>query len=151
MEKLTKRDQILVNEAKSKGVQISTNNCKPHVWKDCGSNKFLKHTFVDKDDLLELARTQKLQSLTNKLTLKPASESILSTDYRKINVTQSTESGKRSFNEDSPVMDTSLYEKLKAIHGYKRRTHDFVESLLNQNIEKTRKINLNGIFEEQTE
>ena len=150
-EKLTKRDQDLVNEAKSMGVKITTSICKPQVWKDCGNNKFLEHTLVDKNDLLDLAKAQKLRCVAKKPSLKPASECLLSTDFRKNTVTLPTESGKGLFNKDSPVNDTSLYEKLKAVHGYKRRMHDLVESLFNQENKKTRRINVIGSFEEQTE
>ena len=47
-ERLTKRDQELVNEANNMGIHVTTNNCKPQVWKDCGDGQFMKHTLVDR-------------------------------------------------------------------------------------------------------
>ena len=62
-ERLTKRDQKLVNEANNMGIHVPTNNCKPKVWKNCGDGQFMKQTLVDRDDLLELARSQKLRNI----------------------------------------------------------------------------------------
>ena len=52
------------------GIHVTTNNCKPQVWKDCGDGQFMKHTLVDRDDLLELARTQKLRNIRKKQLMK---------------------------------------------------------------------------------
>ena len=70
------------------------------------------------------------------------------TDYRNKSVTPANQSGKRPFQEDSPVIDTSLYDKLKAVRGDKGRILGLVESLFNQENEKTRKIFSNGNFEQ---
>ena len=61
-ERLTKRDQELMNEASNMGKHVTTNNIKPKIWKDCSDGQFVKHTLVDKDHLLELARTQILRN-----------------------------------------------------------------------------------------
>ena len=111
MERLTKKYQYLLNEAKNLGVRITIINCKPQAWRNCGNNKFLKYTLVDRDDLLEFARTQKLRCVTKEPFLKLASESTLSTDYSKSAVTPCTKSGKRPFEKDSLVIDMSPSEK----------------------------------------
>ena len=60
-ERLTATDQELINDAKNMGVQITTTNCKPQERKECGNNKILIHTLVDRDNLLEFGRPQKLR------------------------------------------------------------------------------------------
>ena len=80
-----------------------------------------------------------------------AGESTLSTDYCKDTVPLSTKSGKRPFKEDFPVIDSSLYDKLKAVRREKGRTLNFVASLFNHENEKIRKNNKNFSFEEQTD
>ena len=44
-------------------------------------------------------------------------------------MTPANKSGKRPFQEDSPVIDMSLYDKIKAVRRDKGRILDLVESL----------------------
>ena len=81
--------------------------------------------------------------------LEPRRCSILE-NYRNNSVTPANKRGQRSLQEDSPVIDTSLYDKLKAVRGDEGRILDLVEFLFNQENEKSRKIFPNGNFE-QTE
>ena len=146
-ERLTKRDQELGNEANNMGIHVTTNNCKPQVWKDCGDGQFMKHTLVDRDDLLKLARTQKLRNFRQKTVDEITPPTEYQTSRERPNVTPANQSGKRPFQEDSPVIDTSLYDKLKAVRGDEGRILDLVESLFNQEKEKKRIIS-NGSFEQ---
>ena len=91
---------------------------------------------------MELARTQKLRNIRKKTV-----DEI--TDYHKNSVTSVHQSGKRSYQEDSPVIGTSLYDTLKTVRGDEGRILDLVEPLFNQETEKkTRKIISNDSSEQ---
>ena len=83
---------------------------------------------------------------------KTVDETTPPTDYQtsreRPNVTPANKSRKRPFQEDSPVIDTSLYDKLKPVRGDKGRILDLVESHFNQENEETRRIISNGSFEQ---
>ena len=114
------------------------------MWKFCGKDKLLKCTFVDKHDLLEVPRAQKLRCVRKKPSLKPVSESTLSADYRKNNVTPATKSGERPIREDSPVIYSSLSDKLNAVRVKEGQIPNLKALLFNQEYKETKKINVHG-------